>query len=251
MHKKPSIKALLKEVDDDLQDYIGTPGTATGILGHPGGMDEEADTVLDELVSELSDLKTRFKSGLDVSDEFDRFVDRAAKTMIQPLHDIPVPEVEDLEDNSDFPTADEMFRQLFFGESIDTRVGFAYDRITEALVQRLGNKLPNANWTDLNRGATWFEEIDRFLVSVGVEPTEFSVSHHISERGNPFTGLLSGDFPSVGYLSLSEIEMTIPRLEALKLRPSSSEAAGPYVVDVLKWLKTCRKEECDLICFYG
>ena len=162
-------------------------------------------------------------------------------------------EDEDLYDadggESPVATMAEVVRHLIAGEACDERVGFKYGYALELLCRHLGQSLPNARWSALRW--EWLEEVDESLAVAGVPAEIFSVTRHLVCRGAPVTLSRIEGFPSIGYLTVSEIPAVAAALRSPKVAEIGDEEVRESLAELSGWLRACEDSDRDLICFYG
>lgn len=146
-------------------------------------------------------------------------------------------------------TAD-VLRHLVTGDAPTRKVAFKfmYGHAYLYLCQHLGEELPHDNWHDL-RGSSWAKTLDKALKSTGVPTKTLSVSKHLVDRGSPLKQIPKySDSPSIGYLTLLEVELALTALREAN-RDSLDEETKGFLADVQEWLQTCAQKQCGLICF--
>lgn len=154
--------------------------------------------------------------------------------------------------------AADALRHLIMGEELDRRAGFKYAYVLECLCRHFGEELPHDNWCGVRSGSGWFQELDATLREAGVPPQTLSVCRHLVERGPPIPVPRHGDFPYVGYLTLTEIETALQALSAARIDDLGDEGEGDDetwlpegLEDLRGWLRECVDSQRDLVCFYA
>jgi len=180
-----------------------------------------------------------------------------------PLHST-APDTRDEHENSGTDTKEsrppcastaDALRHLIMGDEFDRRVGFKYGYVLRCLCQYFGEELLHDNWCDLRSCHNWFQELDTTLRSIGVPAETLSISGHLCERGAPIPIPKYSGFPSIGYLTVAEIEVALKSLCAARIDDIGEEEEEPWLPegldDVRCWLQTCSAAKCDLVCFYS
>jgi len=231
-HHTKNLRKHLREIDDLLEEHDDS-------LGDPESPEP------DRLDLQLAEIKKRMAKGESVQADIESFISGAVMAFQQ---DEPA-KTKKATSQQSLPDAKTVLHHIFFGESIDARVGFAYDMVIGALCEKVGTKLPNQNWIGMKHIDSWFAELDTHLVNRGVSPELFSMSKHLLSRGNPLVKTSSRDLPSVGYLTIDEIAQISPLLDELHLEDKGPEDPETYLMDIREWMRTCLAEDEDFICF--
>lgn len=151
---------------------------------------------------------------------------------------------------SDYASTAEVMRSLITGEAPARRVAFKfmYGHALLCLCRHLGEELPHNNWHDL-KGSSWAKTLDRGLKTVKVPAKTLSVAKHLVDRGSPLKQIPKySDNPTIGYLTLPEVELALAALREANLDTLDNETRG-FLTDIRGWLQTCSEKQRGLICF--
>lgn len=146
-------------------------------------------------------------------------------------------------------TVRDALRQMVNGEAYrrERGLGFVYGYALHFLCLHLGEELPNGWWRTTS-GWPVKQHADRALAAAGVAEGVLR-TRMLVERGPPVPLPEVEDYPSVGYLRVSEARVALSALpEAAVAAVGDPDIRG--AIGVLRgWLSTCVGSERDLICF--
>ncbi|MFT3883240.1 MAG: hypothetical protein QM703_26755 [Gemmatales bacterium] len=210
-----ALSQLLGKAKQDLQSGVA-PAKALSGLGQKGGLSEQHQKALHDLLSDSDDDTTG------------------------PANDSP----------ADYASAADVTRHLISGKKPARRVAFKfmYGYALQCLCLHLGEELPHDRWHDL-RGSTWAKSLDKALKTVSIPVKTLSVSKQLVDRGAPFKQVPTySDNPSIGYLTLAEVERAVAAMQDARLDTLEEETRS-FLEDLRRWLQTCADTKRDLICF--
>lgn len=236
VHAK-GMKKHLMEIDEEIEEN-GADSRPVDVraIGEPRKT-AEPDLEFDRLQFDMDCIKAKLSAGDDVTADIEGFMDKVALTLTGEREQL----IERDDDDDEFlPSARDCLRHLFFGEDLDARVGYAYDRLCQILLQRTGQKLPSTNWTEIKRLENWLEVLDEHLNSKGVA---MPAARHLAFRGNPLLGGPS----DIGFLELEEVYALAEALKPMSFEINGPEDPGLYLADLRKWVLDCSKAGQQLV----
>lgn len=137
--------------------------------------------------------------------------------------------------------------RLIFGQPLGDVYGYKYAYVIKFLSEHYGRMLDNGDWSSI--GWEWVEAIDESLAEAGVAAETFRVQRLLG-RALPFDLPSIDDFPSTGYLLLSEMPGVSAALAQVSESDLDGEEQWSSLLQIRSWLDYCTRERLDLICFY-
>ena len=143
-------------------------------------------------------------------------------------------------------------RHMIMGEEYDQRVGFKYGYALEAICAHFGEHLDDEEWWAPGsiQAWKWLKRIDSELGAAGVSEKTFRVKDHLMGRGTPIPIPDIDDFPSIAYMTLSEIKQAHKELASANVDAIGDESIRTSLGQVQQWFQACIDSKRDLVCFY-
>ncbi len=178
-----------------------------------------------------------------------RIVTTLAKKFAEEIEEIDETVAEDADDEDDeMLTTRDALNQMVMGEEYNDDFGFVYGCALELLCRQFGEFLPNEEWSAMR--STWVAKADKALKSAGVGVKILQVERMIS-RGSPIPIPEIEDFPSIGFMRLSEITTALNEFGEDKLASVKDKEVRAALAEVRGWLESCVASKRDLVCFYA
>lgn len=142
----------------------------------------------------------------------------------------------------------DVVEDLIHGRPYDEDAAFKYGYALQCLCEHFGRGLANEQWSSMRW--SWFEQVDAELKKAGVDAKIFGSASHLANRGAPVPLPKIEEFPSIGYLTATEVGGVLTELD--KTKKSAIDAEVRQSLDETRtWLDRCARAHLDLVCFYA
>jgi len=153
----------------------------------------------------------------------------------------------DFDSDDDEVTPEQAVDQLISGSELQKGYGHYYGTVIELLSLQFGKMLENGAFSGMS--SSWADEVDQALEDAGVPAEILRVTDHLMYRSSPVTIPPPDDFPSIGYLTKSEIPAALQAMQSADM-DSADDEQKEAMIQLKNWLEICSKASTDLVCFY-
>ncbi|GAA2363990.1 hypothetical protein GCM10010170_061410 [Dactylosporangium salmoneum] len=141
------------------------------------------------------------------------------------------------------PAADYM-ADLMLGRPHANENAHLYGYCVKVLCELWGAPMANDGWWGMRYG--WFDAVTKTVAQAGVtyDFTDLIIGGPGADVPPP------DDFPAMGHITRDDLQAHLDLLSAPELARIDDQDVVTAVEQVRSWLRECRREDTDLVCFY-